>query len=51
MKAKISVLAIRVEAIISFACLITVGYNQMLQSWLLNSLIDFKAQSKKKFTK
>ena len=28
--------------------LITIEYNQMLQLWLLNSLIDFKVQSKKK---
>ena len=28
--------------------LITITYNQMLQSRLLNSLIDFKVQSKKK---
>ena len=32
------------------ACLITIGYNQMLQSWLLNYLIDFKVQTKKKFS-
>ena len=30
------------------ARLVTTGYNQMLQSWLFNSLIDFKVQSKKK---
>ena len=33
------------------ARLITIAYNQMLQSWLLNSVIDFKFPRSTKFSK